>query len=83
MMRGYWSGLIIATYLSIDTAARDSIEAIQNIELSMPLITHQTFPKTQWYVMEEAMVNGMPRSARRKSATARLAINTLVMLRRL
>lgn len=74
---------MIATYRSMDTAARESIEAMQKIELNIPFMVHHTFPKTQSYVMDEAMVNGIPRRARRKSAIARFAMNTLVMLRRL
>ncbi|KAK2551302.1 hypothetical protein P5673_027897 [Acropora cervicornis] len=49
IIRGYWSGLIIATYLSMDTAARDSMEAMQNMEFNMPLILHQMSPKIQWF----------------------------------
>lgn len=74
---------MIATYRSIDTAARESIEAMQKMELNMPFMVHHTGPKIQSYVMDEAIVNGIPRRAKRKSATARFAMNTLVMLRRL
>lgn len=73
---------MIAMNLSKLTKVSVKIEASQNSELITPCILHIISPKTQLYVIDETIVNGIPSAASNKSAIARFATNTFVIVRR-